>query len=87
MIDRSLGDSVEGYDFPVLHEGMRVRLRGSEWGLTLRADTGTVVRPTDDDGYYLIRLDTPALYDHGTGKSEEMMEIVEASDNLDILSD
>jgi len=77
--------SHENYEFPVLHKGMRVRLHGSIWGLTLRSDIGTVVRPTSDDGYYIIRLDAPALYDHGTGQPEELTEVVEASDNVDIL--
>jgi hypothetical protein len=71
MIDANQGDSYEKYAFPVLHEGTRVRLRAPGWGLTLRADTGVVVRESQDDGYYVIRLDAPALYDHGTGQPEE----------------
>jgi hypothetical protein len=75
----------EEYVFPVLEPGMRVRLRAPTWGLTLRADAGTVVAPSDSDGYYVVRLDAPALYDHGTGEIVELTEIVEASDNVDIL--
>ena len=87
MIDTSPDDIHENYQFPVLHEGMRVRLQGAPWGMTLQADTGTVVRPTDDDGYYVIRLDAPARYDHGTGHPEELIEVVEASDNVEILAE
>lgn len=85
MIDTSPGDPLESYVFPVLREGMRVRLHSPEWGLSLQTDVGTVVRPTNDDGYYVIRLDLPATYDHGTGQPEQVLEVVEASDNVDIL--
>ncbi len=85
MINMNPGDAYESYEFPVLHEGARVRLRAPTWGLTLRSDIGTVVRPAEDDGDYVIRLDAPALYDHGTGPPQEMQEIVEASDNVDVL--
>ena len=85
MINPLPDDSYEIYEFPILHVGMRVRLRAPTWGLTLRSDTGTVVGPDEDDGYYVIRLDQPALYDHGTGQPEELTEVVEASDNMDIL--
>ena len=85
MIDANPGDAYESYAFPLLHEGARVRLRAPTWGLTLTSDLGTVVRPAEDDGDYVIRLDAPALYDHGTGPPQEMQEIVEASDNVDVL--
>lgn len=85
MIDANPTDAYESYEFPILHKGMRVRLRAPSWGLTLRSDTGTVVRPTDDDGDYVVRLDAPALYDHGDGAPEELQEVVEASDNMDVL--
>ena len=85
MIDHLPDDSYERYEFPILHKGTRVRLRAPTWGLTLRSDIGTVVGPDEDDGYYVVRLDQPALYDHGTGQLEELTEVVEASDNLDIL--
>ena len=87
MIKATPGDAYGSYEFPVLHEGARVRLRAPTWGLTLRSDIGTVVRPAEDDGEYVIRLDAPALYDHGTGPPQEMQETVEASDNMDILED
>jgi hypothetical protein len=80
-----VGIPYEEYVFPVLEPGMRVRLRAPTWGLTLRADTGTVVEPTESDGYYVIRLDQPALYDHGTGPPEELIEVIETSDNVDVL--
>lgn len=87
MIDANPSTAYERYEFPVLREGARVRLRAPAWGLTLRSDVGTVVRPAEDDGDYIIRLDVPALYDHGTGPPQEMQEIVEASDNVDVLED
>lgn len=85
MIDANRGDAYEHYAFPILHEGDRVRLRAPAWGLTLRADTGTVIRASEDEGEYVIRLDAPALYDHGIGEPVELSEVVEASDNVDIL--
>jgi len=87
MIGTNPKDAHEAYEFPVLREGARVRLRAPTWGLTLRSDTGTVVRPAEEDGDYVVRLDTPALYDHGTGPPEELQEVVEASDNMDLLED
>ena len=87
MIEANAGDSYENYVFPTLREGMRVRLRASIWGMTLRSDTGSVVRPAEDDGYYVIRLDAPAMLDHGTGQPEDLAEVIEASDNVDILTE
>jgi hypothetical protein len=78
-------DAYENYRFPIMHVGMRVRLRAPAWGLKLRSDTGTVMGPAEDDGDYVVRLDVPALFDHGTGLLEELEEIVEASDNMDVL--
>lgn len=85
MIEPISDDSYETYQFPVLHPGMRVRLRAPSAGLTLRSETGTVVGPDEYDGYYVIRLDQPALYDHGVGEPQELTEVVQASDNVDIL--
>jgi hypothetical protein len=87
MMDANQSDLYEHYEFPILHEGMRVRLRAPTWGLMLRSDTGTVVRSAEDDGDYVVRLDVPALYDHGTGPPEELLEVVEASDNMDVISE
>jgi hypothetical protein len=64
---------------------MRVRLRAPSAGLILRSDTGTVVGPDEYDGYYVIRLDQPARYDHGVGEPVELNEVIQASDNMDIL--
>lgn len=86
MIDATRGVPYEEYTFPVLHAGMRVRLRTPIAGLALRSDLGTVVRPDEDDGHYVVRLDAPAIYDHGTGAPMELAEVVEASDNLDIIA-
>jgi hypothetical protein len=85
MTDTDVGTPYEEYVFPVLEAGTRVCLRAPTWGLTLRADIGTVVGATEDDGYYVIHLDQPALYDHGTGEIVELPEVVEASDNVDVL--
>jgi hypothetical protein len=87
VIDVNTGDSYESYDFPVLREGTRVRLRAPSWGLTLRSDTGRIVGRTEDDGYYVVQLDAPALYDHGTGPPEELTEVIEASDNMDVIAE
>lgn len=84
MIDAD-DDLYDNYQFPVLHVGMRVRLRAPGPGLRLRSNTGHVLRETQDDGYYVIRLDRPALYDHGVGAPEDLLDVVAASDNLDVV--
>src|SRR4051812_10023503 len=85
MIDAQERDAYGSDPFPVLPVGARVRLRAPTWGLTLRSDLGTVLQATEDDGYYVIRLDQPASYDHGTGQPEVLAEVIEASDNVDVL--
>lgn len=85
--DAPAGVAYEDYVFPVLRVGMRVRLHAPIAGLSLRSDTGTVVRPDEDDGYYVVRLDEPARSDHGVGRTEELAEVVVASDNLDIVAE
>ena len=68
-----------------LSSGTRVRLVAPHWLLTLRADTGQVVRPDQWDGYYIVRLDQPALYRHADGRQEELIEVREAADNMQVL--
>lgn len=67
--------------------GARVRLAAPSSQLELRADTGTVVRPDEWDGYYIVRLDRPALLRHGEDAPEELAEVAEAADNLEVLAD
>jgi hypothetical protein len=66
--------------------GTRVRLRAPSPIVELRSDTGTVIRPDTWDGYYIVRLDQPALYHEGDGQVRELPEIAEAADNMDVLS-
>ena len=66
--------------------GTRVRLVAPTWGLTLRSDTGTIVEPSAWEGYVVVRLDEPALYDHGdAGGPIELAEIIEAGDNMQVI--
>lgn len=65
--------------------GTRVRLRSSSHALALASDTGTVTRPDEWEGYFVIRLDQPAQYRHADGRTETLPEIVELADNLEIL--
>jgi hypothetical protein len=68
-----------------IRAGTRVRLTSSSHTLTLRSDTGTVIGPSPtDEGYVLVRLDQPAIYDNGF-RREDLWEIVEAPDNLQAL--
>ena len=69
-----------------LHPGARVRLRSAPAQTDLQGDTGSVVRRDEWAGYYIVRLDRPALYHHPDGRVEELPEICEAADNLEILS-
>ena len=68
-----------------VHLGARVRLRAPSSQLELRVDTGTVVRPDVWDGYYIVRLDAPAILHHDPDPPAEMLEVVEAADNLEWL--
>ena len=65
--------------------GARVRLRAPSSFLELRADTGTVVRPDVWDGYYIVRLDAPAVLHHDPDPPAEVLDVAEAADNLDAL--
>jgi len=66
-----------------LRPGQRVELEGDPIGLTLTKRTGRVVREDDWEGYYIVRLDAPALYRDATRKP--LLEIREAEDNLHAL--
>ena len=65
--------------------GSRVRLLYPSPQLELRSDTGTVVRPEEWDGYYIVRLDAPAILRHGDDPPEEVEEVAEAADNLETI--
>src|SRR5437773_92687 len=69
----------------LLAPGTRVRIRGRMSALTLSADTGTIVRPDEYCDYYIVRLDAPAIYDHGVGEPEVLHEICEDRDNMVLL--
>lgn len=68
-----------------LRAGARVRLRSAPAQTDLQGDTGSVVRADEWAGYYIIRLDRPALHHHADGRVEELLEIREAADNLEIV--
>lgn len=68
-----------------LKPGTRVRLAGDVVGVTLRDATGSVVRPDIYAGYYVVRLDSPAVFHHADGMTEDLHELVEALDNLIVL--
>jgi len=70
-----------------LKPGTRVRLRAPAAGVTLRANTGTIVRADEWGDYYIVRLDEAALYDHGGHRPEELPEIAELADNMDVLTE
>jgi hypothetical protein len=64
--------------------GARVRLRGEPVAVTLRSAVGTIEAPDPDlEGYYFVRLDTPALYHRADGTEESLPVIREAWDNLE----
>jgi hypothetical protein len=68
-----------------LAQGTRVRLRAPSHLLTLRSDTGNIVR-REDEHYYIVQLDEPAIYDNGVQHIDALSEIRAAWDNLDVLS-
>jgi hypothetical protein len=65
--------------------GQRVRIPHPSSFLKLRRDTGTII---DQDPrypkYWIVRLDEPCVY-HTAKESFDLMEIVEADDNLEEL--
>ena len=70
---------------PKLAPGTRVRLRAVAAPVELTADTGTVIRPDEFDGYYVVRLDHPAIYREAAGQTRPLSEISQDAENLDIL--
>lgn len=71
--------------FPELKIGQRVRLSSVGPAVELTNTFGTVVRPHDTEGHYVILLDSPARYLKGDSTCELLSEIVEASDNVEIV--
>ena len=70
---------------PALEAGTRVELVGTPSGVVLTARTGAVVGPDPDwGGYYIVRLDTPAVY-YCRGEDEPLDEVTIAGDNLRVL--
>ncbi len=66
-----------------LAPGVRVRLRGRGASFVLTADTGTVLGPDPVNlGYFIVRLDAPAIYHRADGGTEAFTDIREADDNL-----
>jgi len=65
--------------------GTRVRLRSPSRMVVLRSKLGHIARPDVWDGYYIVRLDEPALYHESAGSVQELTEIREAGDNLEIV--
>jgi hypothetical protein len=65
--------------------GTRVRLIGTPSGVTLTANVGEVVGPDPDwGGYFIVRLDQPAVY-YCSGHDEPLDEVTVAGDNLRVL--
>lgn len=69
-----------------LKPGTRVRIAGKPVGIRLRSPYGTVVGPDRQlEGYYLVRLDAPAVSREPSDEGADVPEIREYWDNLDIL--
>lgn len=66
--------------------GMRVELMDEPIGVTLSSLTGEVVGPSRWEGFVVVRLDKPGVYHNADGTDEPIEEIVEAPDNLTVLS-
>ena len=50
--------------------------------MRLTAQTGTIVRAGEWEGYFIVGLDGPAYYRHADGEEEVLFEIREAEDNF-----
>ena len=84
MTDTDLAATIDDGHISI---GARVRLRAPSSFLELRADTGTVLRPDVWDGYYIVWLDAPAVLHHDPDPPREVLEVAEAADNLDIVTE
>jgi len=69
-----------------LTPGSRIRITAKPIGVTLTLPTGVVIGPSEWEGYYVIRLDAPAVYHHADGTDEAFEELVEAFDNFAVLT-
>jgi hypothetical protein len=69
----------------LLAPGTRVRVRAPHALLTLRSPCGVVIRSEDSEepGWYIIRLDHPAIYHDPIHGDLDVTEIRESIDNLD----
>lgn len=67
--------------------GQRIELQGNPVGVKLTARTGTVIRADEWEGYYIVRLDSPAYYLHPNGEVEALFELREAEDNFSPVTD
>ena len=83
MAEADLGNAA--IDDAHVEIGSRVRLLYPSPQLELRADTGTIIRRDKWDGYYIVRLDAPAMLRHGDDPPEEVEEVAEAADNLETI--
>lgn len=70
---------------PTLAPGTRIRLLSSACDLELRSSRGRIVGPGEWQGYYIVRLDKPALYRFADGWTEPLDEIREHVDNMEVL--
>ncbi len=68
-----------------LRPGQRVELAGDPIGLILTKRTGRIVREDHWEGYYIVRLDGPAIYRDAALDRKPLFEIREAEDNLHAL--
>jgi len=69
-----------------LAPGSRIRVTAKPIGVTLTLPTGVVIGPSEWEGYYVIRLDAPAVYHRADGADEAFEELVEAFDNFAVLT-
>ena len=75
---------------PKLAAGTRVVSSAPDPALTLTSPLGTIVGPDEDDGdlgYYVVKLDAPAVYGHGVGAPVPLTTIIELIDNLQVMTD
>lgn len=69
-----------------LAAGTRVQILRPPLGLRLTSRVGSIVRPDEFEGYYIVRLDAPASYRSGDGTMYTLEEIRVAAQNLTVLT-
>jgi hypothetical protein len=78
----SVEQNIHEFPGPILEKGTRVELIAPTPLLKLKSALGSIIKPDEWFGYYLVRLDKPATYYDAERKRRRLRIISESRDNL-----